>query len=198
MIERVNPICQRLARAGRPPPRVYRAMSFTNDGPTKPIDYWKERLGLLPHPEGGFYAETYRSSERHPGPPESFPGERALATAIYFLLPAGECSALHRIRSDELWHFYCGAPLEIAVIDGDGLLTVKRLGLDLERGEAPQHAVNAGTWFGASVAPDRGYALVGCTVAPGFDFRDFELARREELSARYPAHARLIERYTRR
>ena len=88
-------------------------------------------------------------------------------------------------------------PLEIVVIDGDGGLEVKTLGLNLERGEAPQHAVSAGTWFGASVATDTGYTLVGCTVAPGFDFRDFELARPAELTSLHPHHAQLISRYTR-
>lgn len=172
-------------------------MSLVDEASSKPIDYWVERLGLQPHPEGGLYAETYRSSGRHAGAHENFPGERSFATAIYFLVPAGVFSALHRIRSDELWHYYCGAPLEIAVIDRDGDLETKTLGLNLERGEAPQHVVSAGAWFGASVAADGGYTLVGCTVAPGFDFRDFELARRGELTALYPHHAPLIERYTR-
>lgn len=165
--------------------------------PLKPIDYWVERLGLQPHPEGGLYAETYRSSATHAEDVEGFPAARSFATAIYFLIPAGAFSALHRIRSDELWHFYTGMPLEIVVIDGDGGLEVKTLGLDLDRGEAPQHVVGAGAWFGASVAAESGYTLVGCTVAPGFDFRDFELARREELIGRYPRHAQLIARYTR-
>ncbi len=168
------------------------------DTASKPIDYWVERLGLQPHPEGGLYAETYRSSGRHTGEYEDFPGQRSFATGIYFLLPAGVFSALHRIRSDELWHFYCGAPLEIAAIDREGELSIKTLGLDLERGQAPQHVVSAGAWFGASVTAASGYTLVGCTVAPGFDFLDFELARRGELMARYPQHAHLIARYTRR
>lgn len=162
----------------------------------KPIDYWQQRLGLRPHPEGGFYAETYRSDGRHAAADEKFPAERSFATAIYFLVPAGEFSALHRIRSDEVWHFYYGMPLEIVVLDR-GALEVKRLGLELDRGQAPQQVVSAGAWFGASVAADSGYCLVGCTVSPGFDFRDFELAQREELALAYPEHRALIERYTR-
>jgi len=162
----------------------------------KPIDYWQQRLGLRPHPEGGFYAETYRSDGRHVVEDEKFPGGRSFATAIYFLVPAGEFSALHRIRSDEVWHFYYGMPLEIVVVER-GALELKRLGLDLDRGQAPQHVVTAGAWFGASVAADSGYCLVGCTVSPGFDFRDFELARREQLALSYPEHRELIERYTR-
>ena len=165
--------------------------------PLKPIDYWVERLGLRPHPEGGLYVETYRSSGAHAGAREHFPAKRSFATAIYFLVPAGAFSALHRIRSDELWHFYYGLPLEIVVIDPAGALAVKRLGLDLGSGEAPQHVVSAGAWFGASVLGDSGYSLAGCTVAPGFDFRDFELARRDELTSLHPEHASLVERYTR-
>ncbi|HEU5076152.1 MAG TPA: cupin domain-containing protein [Polyangiaceae bacterium] len=161
------------------------------------IDYWIARLGLQPHPEGGWYAETYRSSGRHTGEQENFPASRSFATAIYFLLSAGAFSALHRIRSDEVWHFYAGMPLEIVVIDREGDLEVRTLGLNLERGEAPQRVVSAGAWFGASVAAASGYTLVGCTVAPGFDFRDFELARRDELTLLYPRHRSAIARYTR-
>jgi len=170
---------------------------MANDQILKPIEYWVERLGLAPHPEGGAYFESYRSVARHVGDDAGFPAGRSFATGIYFLVPAGEFSALHRIRSDELWHFYYGVPLEIVVLDPAGGLTVKTLGLGLEHGQAPQHVVTAGAWFGASVAADIGYALVGCTVSPGFDFRDFELAQRDELSALYPQHAPLIERYTR-
>jgi len=162
----------------------------------KPIDYWKQMLGLRPHPEGGFYVESYRSEGRHVAKGGKFPAERSFATAIYFLVPAGEFSALHRIRSDEVWHFYYGMPLEIVVLDR-GALEVKRLGLDLDSGQAPQHVVPRGAWFGASVAAESGYCLVGCTVSPGFDFRDFELARRAELALAYPEHRELIERYTR-
>ena len=170
---------------------------MANDQILKPIEYWLERLGLTPHPEGGAYFESYRSVARHGGDDAGFPAGRSFATGIYFLVPAGEFSALHRIRSDELWHFYYGAPLEIVVLDQGGELEVKTLGLGLDQGQAPQHVVAAGAWFGASVAAGSGYSLVGCTVSPGFDFRDFELAQRDELSALYPQHALLIERYTR-
>jgi len=175
-------------------------MDPMHDVPLKPIDYWVAKLALRPHPEGGAYAETYRSDARHTGHDgdgEHFPALRNFATAIYYLLPAGEFSALHRIRSDELWHFYYGMPLEIVVLDARGELEIKTLGLNLERGEAPQQLVSAGSWFGASVLTQSGYCLVGCTVSPGFDFRDFEIGRREELTSQYPRHARLIERYTR-
>ena len=175
---------------------MYTSGTTVNAEPLKPIDYWKQTLGLQPHPEGGFFAESYRSGERHVTADEKFPAQRSFSTAIYFLVPAGEFSALHRIQSDEVWHFYYCMPLEIVVLDR-GALEVKRLGLDLDRGQAPQHVVPRGAWFGASVAAASGYCLVGCTVAPGFDFRDFELARRADLELSHPQHRDLIERYTR-
>lgn len=163
----------------------------------KPISYWLDRLNLVPHPEGGFYAETYRSTEIHRAGGDAFPEGRSLATGIYFLIGAGMFSAFHRIRSDEMWHHYYGCPLEIHVIDGSGRLTTQRLGLELERGERPQYVVPSGHWFASSVSDESGYALVGCTVAPGFDFEDFELADRATLTANYPEHAALIARLTR-
>lgn len=151
---------------------------------------WVEALGLVPHPEGGFYKETYRSAARV--------GERSVSTAIYFLVTQGSFSALHRIRSDELWHFHAGGPLEIVTIDAHGSRADLRLGLDVAQGERPQHVVHAGTWFGARLAhASSSYALVSCTVAPGFDFADFELADRAALTARYPQHAALVSSLTR-
>ena len=156
-------------------------------------------LDLQPHPEGGWFRETYRATETIPqsGLPPRFSGARSFATAIYFLLGADTFSALHRIRSDELWHFYAGSPLAIHCLDPDGALRILRLGPDPARGETFQAAVPAGCWFGAEVAEPGGFSLVGCTVAPGFDFDDFELGRRGELCRRYPAHRALIERLTR-
>jgi len=152
-------------------------------------------LALEPHPEGGFYRQTYRS-EGSIARPEGFSGPRSFSTAIYFLLPEGRCSMLHRIRSDEVWHFYAGGPLELFEIDERGALVKTALGADLAAGQLPQYVVKAGRWFGASPFPAAGYSLVGCTVAPGFDFSDFELARRAELLARYPHLADLVLRLT--
>ena len=148
---------------------------------------WIDSLQLLPHPEGGFYRETYRS----PLPVEfpNFSGARAVSTAIFFLLPAGNVSAFHRIKSDEIWHFYAGQPLTIHLIATDGRLAALTVGPDL-----PQAVVPAGCWFGATV--EQGYALVGCTVAPGFDFCDFEMAERSALLGMYPQHRTIIERLT--
>lgn len=159
--------------------------------------YWIKQLGLIRHPEGGWFAETYRSAESVSAKalPERFQGARSFCTAIYFLLEAGDFSALHRIKSDELWHFHTGSALTIEVISPEGVHEQKTLGNDPSRGESFQAAVSAGSWFGARTAG--GFALVGCTVAPGFDFEDFELARCEELKALFPQHEILIRQMTR-
>jgi uncharacterized protein len=152
---------------------------------------WEEALGLAPHPEGGLYRETFRAS----AVVNRAEGARAASTAIYFLLPAGNFSAIHRVRSDEVWHHYAGDALELHTIGSDGVHAVVRLGKELPR-ERPQHVVPAGTWQAAIPVGDR-YTLCGCTVAPGFDFADFEMPRRAELLQRFPQHAALIERLTR-
>ena len=154
-----------------------------------------KQLGLEPHPEGGFYRETWRSSmvlrgiRPAPGP------DRAASTAIYFLLPAGTFSAFHRVTSDEAWHHYDGDPLDLHLIAEDGGHTVVALGREFARGERPQYVVPAGVWQAAVPRGDR-YALCGCTVAPGFDFADFEMPSREDLRARFPRHAEIIARLT--
>lgn len=155
-------------------------------------------LGLLPHPEGGHYRETYRATETTDAGalPERFGGARSHSTAIYFLLAAGERSKLHRIRSDEVWHLYDGGPLLIISISPAGDLTRTMLGRNLAAGEVPQHVVAAGHWFGALPADGASHALCGCTVAPGFDFNDFELARRDALLAAFPGHRHWILQLT--
>lgn len=165
----------------------------------KSAAYWIKTLGLQPHPEGGWFRQTYRSRGRIPkeGLPDRFPGSRAFSTAIYFLLEGAQFSAFHRIRSDEMWHFYAGRALVVHVIGRRGKLTRHRLGPHPDDGDAFQVLVPAGAWFAAEGVHRRGYALVGCTVAPGFDFADFELGRRKRLLARFPPHAALIERLSR-
>ena len=158
---------------------------------------WIERLGLHAHPEGGWYRETYRSADllTAEGLPARFPGPRSASTAIFYLLEAGQFSAFHRIRSDEVWHFYDGDPLDIHAIDADGGHQHWRLGREGE-GVLPQAVVPAGVWFGARCAEGGIFSLCGCTVAPGFDFADFEMAEREQLCAQYPEHRSLIESLT--
>jgi predicted cupin superfamily sugar epimerase len=153
-----------------------------------------ERLQLAPHPEGGHFRESYRAAETVGAAalPRRFNGARSISTAIYFLLEAGQCSHLHRIRSDEVWHFYAGDPLDVVEIDATGGLKTTRLGA----GGVYQHVVPAAVWFGAIPAEGGRFALVGCTVAPGFDFADFELADRAALAAEYPAHQDWIRRLT--
>jgi predicted cupin superfamily sugar epimerase len=160
---------------------------------------WIEQLQLRPHPEGGYFRETYRSDEiiARDHLPSRFGGDRSFSTAIYFLLESGDFSALHTIKQDEVWHFYDGSPLTVHVIDPDGGYTAIRLGRDITAGEVPQAVVRAGRLFGAALDDADAFALVGCTVAPGFDFADFELADRGQLLARYPQHRSLIERLAR-
>ena len=156
--------------------------------------YWIEKLELARHPEGGYFRETYRSDEvvSAAGLPARFGAPRAFSTAIYFLLPGNECSAFHRIKSDELWHFYAGSGLTIHIIEPNGTYT--HLGLD---GEHFQALVRADWWFGATVDDPQSFSLVGCTVAPGFDFADFELAGRDAIIELFPQHRAIIERLTR-
>lgn len=136
-----------------------------------------EKLGLEPHPEGGFYKETYRSTETVETPR----GTRSTSTAIYFLLPKGTKSRLHRIQSDELWHFYSGGPLRIVEIRPDGEVVETVLST-----ENPQYCVPAGSWFGSLPEPDSEFSFVGCTVSPGFDFADFEIGKQEVLLKGFP------------
>ncbi|SAL66454.1 hypothetical protein AWB71_03955 [Caballeronia peredens] len=152
-----------------------------------------ERLKLEPHPEGGFFRETYRASGRVAR--EREPEWRSASTAIYFLLCDGAHSTWHRIRSDEVWHFYTGDPLDVHVLDASGAVVTHRLGNALVHpGSAFQAVVKAGDWFAAECHDASGAALVGCTVAPGFEFSEFELAAPGMLEARYPQHRDLIAR----
>ena len=153
---------------------------------------------LRPHPEGGYFRETYRSAETLPGKclPARYGGSRSYSTAIYYLLPSGSVSQLHRIASDELWHFYLGGPLTIAEFKANGSTDQVVLGQAVDQGQRLQHVVKAGTWFGAFPSQGSHYSFLGCTVAPGFDFLDFELATRTDLLIHYPDHREIITRLT--
>lgn len=157
------------------------------------IDQYK----LLPHPEGGWYKETYKSTELIPKSalPQRFRGDRFFSTAIYFLLEKGNFSAFHRIKSDECWHFYMGGTLTIYVFEPNGAYKEIRLGADYKNGELFQYVVPANSWFASRLSPNNShpFCFVGCTVAPGFDFNDFELAKASELSEQYPSQSAIIQ-----
>lgn len=161
--------------------------------------YWVQKLQLEPHPEGGYFRQSYCSKVviAQEALPEGFSGPRAVSTAIYFLLEGKTFSAFHRLRSDEVWHFYAGEPLVVHVIDTDGKYFRIPLGQDPEEGQVLQAVVRAGCWFASHVADWKSFALVGCTVAPGFDFEDFEMGKREGLATLYPRHREVIEQLTR-
>jgi uncharacterized protein len=150
---------------------------------------------LQPHPEGGWYKETYRSKELLAANvlPQRFSGDRFFSTAIYFLLEQGNFSAFHRIKSDECWHFYTGHPLWVYVIQPNGLLDIIELGSDISKGQLFQYVVPANCWFASKPAAGSSFCFVGCTVAPGFDFADFELAEKHVLSNLYPQYASVIK-----
>ncbi len=148
-------------------------------------------LGLSPHPEGGFFSETFRADPLPLPLPDR--GERSASTAIYFLLEAADFSALHVVTSDEIWHHYLGDTLELHCFDRAGSHRRVLLGAELATGERPQHVVRAGELQAARVLQGAyGFALCGCTVAPGFDFADFRMPPRAELVARLPQHRELL------
>jgi predicted cupin superfamily sugar epimerase len=153
-----------------------------------------KQYNLQPHPEGGWYKQSYKSTEYISAAalPERFGGDRPFSTAIYFLLEKNNFSAFHRIKSDECWHFYNGDPLEIFVIQHTGKLVTVTLGNDSSKGQLFQYVVPGGCWFASRPAPGSDYCFVGCTVAPGFDFADFELANAEQLINKYPQHSTRI------
>lgn len=160
--------------------------------------YWIQHLKLERHPEGGAYARVYTSGLllKQISLPKGFKGTRPVCTHIYYLLQQNEFSAFHRIRSDELWHFYDGDALKIYELDKDGSLTEHVLGLEIEDGQIPFCVIKTGNWFAAELLPNSDYALVGCTVSPGFDFGEFELAEKEKLILQYTQHKELIRRLT--
>jgi predicted cupin superfamily sugar epimerase len=161
--------------------------------------YWIDRLGLAPHPEGGWFKETYRSAETlaAAGLPERFGGDRAFCTAIYFLLESGQFSAFHRIKSDELWFFHAGSAMAIHCLTADGQHRVIAIGPDHGQNAGFHAVVPAGSWFGAQPLEPDSFSLVSCTVAPGFDFSDFEMAERAALLALFPQQREIIVQLTR-
>lgn len=163
------------------------------------IQFLKEALQLQNHPEGGFFKEVYRSelelSQAAMGGLCS--GKRNAATSIYFLITSDSFSSFHKIQQDEIWHFYEGATIDLHIISPAGVHRQIKIGAMPEKGELFQVTVPGNSWFAAKIEQEDSYALVGCTVAPGFDFDDFTLGRREELTRRFPEHSSLINSLTR-
>lgn len=161
-----------------------------------PASYWIKQLELLPHPEGGYFKEIYRSQETidKSALDDRFIGNRNHSTAIYYLLEKGDLSCFHKIKSDEIWHHYDGGVIHIYYLENNEIKLLK-LGMDLELGEKPVCIVPKNTWFAAEVAPDTDYALAGCTVAPGFDFQDFEMADTDKLQDYLKIDSSLIQRF---
>ncbi|MGK0290946.1 MAG: putative cupin superfamily sugar epimerase, partial [bacterium] len=159
---------------------------------------WIQKLELEKHPEGGFFKETYRSTEKIAKAtlPDRFSQDCSFSTAIYFLLKSDQFSAFHRIQSDELWYFHTGSPLLIHVITPSGKYNTIRLGSNIDQEELFQAVVEKGSWFGATVCKENTYSLVSCSVAPGFNFSDFELAKQNDLLQSYPEHQTIIKRLT--
>ncbi|MFC1742744.1 cupin domain-containing protein [Candidatus Riflebacteria bacterium] len=155
-------------------------------------------LKLQPHPEGGFFRETYRSqiNINQNALPQTFSAERSICTAIFFLLSAGQVSTFHRLKADELWHHYQGVSFYIHVINTAGVYKKILLGQDFAKGESPQVVVPAKSWFGATLNATNGYGLVGCTVSPGFDFSDFEPGDRTDLLQNFPQYKDIILQLT--
>ena len=160
------------------------------------LDFWVKKLDLLAHPEGGFFKETYRSEEAISAEalPARFKGKRSISTSIYYLIGEGDFSAFHKILSDEIWHFYAGQPLQLLIIKSDGELQEITLGIG-ESQQTPQFTVKAGDWFAAKSTGE--YTLCGCTVAPGFDFDDFEMGNAVKLKNEFPQHAEIIDAFSR-
>ena len=158
-----------------------------------------EQYQMQPHPEGGLFTRTYHSSGLIPKAalPAEFTGERYFSTAIVFLLKENDFSALHRLKQDEMWHFYLGGALRLVMIFPDGKFSETILGQNITSGDVVQAIVPAGCWFGAKPTEGAVFSFVGCTVAPGFDFADFELAKRSKLLSQFPDLGAIILEFTR-
>ena len=161
--------------------------------------HWISKLELIKHPEGGYYKEVYRSSEfvHKKNLPDRYSSFRSFSTSIYFLLESNEFSAFHRLKSDEIWHFYEGSAIHIVMIFPNGTFKKVVMGRDGEQDVVYQALIPKGCWFAAHVKERDSFSLVGCSVSPGFDFEDFELGTRDGLIKLFPQHEVLIRTFTR-
>ncbi len=164
----------------------------------KTAEYWIEHLNLTKHPEGGYFKECFRSIEfiKQSHLPDRYTEKHCFLTSIYFLLKGKDISAFHRLKSDEIWYYHDGSPLTAYMIDKKGKLSIEKLGCDMDKGEKPQIMFTQEVWFGAKVDNINQYTLMGCSVAPGFEFSDFEMAEKEKLIKLYPDHQQIIEMLT--
>lgn len=156
--------------------------------------YWKAILKLEKHPEGGFYKEVYRSDEmiNNYSLPDRYEGNRCFSTSIYFLLEKSDFSAFHKIKSDEIWHFYQGNSVILYIIDNNGNMLLEKLGNNPDNGEKLQITISKNSWFAAHINNKKSFSLVGCTVSPGFDFNDFIIGKRSDLINKFPQHKEII------
>ena len=165
----------------------------------KTAAYWIEKLELRQHPEGGWFKETYRSSEciLKENLPQRYPSPRCFSTTIYYLLEGNDRSVFHRLKSDETWHFYAGdSSIRLFIISPEGKLTRHLAGANPDNDEVFQLLIPQNHWFAAELTNLEGYALIGCTVAPGFEFDDFEMGKRSEMARTFPQHQELIQKMT--
>lgn len=158
--------------------------------------YYIKKLDLIKHPEGGYFKEIYRANEMYYVDQQKKSIKRNASTSIYFLLDGRQVSKFHRLKSDELWHFYDGSAIKLYVINEAGEFSTILLGNDLASGEVFQVVIRKNSWFAAEVLDKKSYSLIGCTVSPGFDFTDFELASRKNLMDQFPHYKVEIFRFT--
>lgn len=156
--------------------------------------YWIKKLELQRHPEGGYFTSSYVSDKKIHLP--DYDGYRSTCTAIYYLLTGYQFASFHTIKSDEIWHFYLGSSLTLHMIYSNGQMQQILLGPNYDKGERFQVIIKSGCWFAASINDKKSYSLVGCTVSPGFDYRDWKLGDRKKLLEQYPQYAKLIKKYT--
>lgn len=156
--------------------------------------YYVSKLGLEPHPEGGYYKQTFVSNEQvtDKGLSVTYDGKRKLYTSVYFLLTSTDVSHFHRLKSDELWYYHAGSSLTVHIIHENGTYEEIKLGLNLEQGQVPQTLVSKNSIFGSSVMEEDAFSLVGCMVSPGFEFQDFEMFTQAELLSKYPEQKEII------
>ena len=157
--------------------------------------FWIKKLNLDEHPEGGYFKNTYKSDKRIEL--SEYNGIRSACTAIYYLLTGNQFSSFHIMKSDEIWHFYSGSSLWLYIIGSNGRLKKVALGPNFDKGERFQAVVKSGCWLAVSINKKYSYSLVGCTVSPGFDYKDWKIGSRKRLTEMYPKHRKIIEKFTR-